>query len=89
MSEERRTAKDGKVYTKPEFQEWYGEDADTHFNEANPLLASDVSDANPDSSTSAAPAAPTLGCDSLTARCSFSVFVKMFIKIPANLQWRA
>ena len=48
MSEERRTAKDGKVYTKPEFQEWYGEDADTHFNEANPLLASDVSDANPD-----------------------------------------
>ena len=66
MSEERRTAKDGKVYTKPEFQEWYGEDADTHFNEANPLLASDVSDANPDSSTSAAPAAPTLGFDSLT-----------------------
>ena len=37
MSEERRVADDGKIYTKAKFEEWYGVNAEKYFSKAIPV----------------------------------------------------
>ena len=66
MSEERRVADDGKIYTKAQFEEWYGMNAEKYFSKAIPVPnscdfnAKYVSDGNPDSSSSSTPSEQVL-----------------------------